>query len=134
MLCDLLWSYPDEFVHGWSENERGVSYVFGSDVVKKFIEKNDLDLICRGHQVVEDGYEFFAKRQLVTLFSAPDYCGEYVNKAAILHVDESLVCSFTILSESVEGFNQPKLKHPLKEGKDKDKSRKRPNTPPKIID
>ena len=26
-------------------------------------------------QVVEDGYEFFAKRQLVTLFSAPNYCG-----------------------------------------------------------
>ena len=24
---------------------------------------------------MEDGYEFFAKRQLVTLFSAPNYCG-----------------------------------------------------------
>jgi hypothetical protein len=35
-----------------------------------------MDLICRAHQVVEDGYEFFAKRQLVTLFSAPNYCGE----------------------------------------------------------
>ena len=31
------------------------------------------------HQVVEDGYEFFAKRQLVTLFSAPNYCGEFDN-------------------------------------------------------
>ena len=27
----------------------------------------------------EDGYEFFAKRQLVTLFSAPNYCGEFDN-------------------------------------------------------
>merc|ERR1719160_879926 len=33
------------------------------------------DLLCRAHQVVEDGYEFFPKRQLVTLFSAPNYCG-----------------------------------------------------------
>ena len=30
-------------------------------------------------KVVEDGYEFFAKRQLVTLFSAPNYCGEFDN-------------------------------------------------------
>ena len=28
-------------------------------------------------QVVEEGYEFFAKRQLVTIFSAPNYCGEF---------------------------------------------------------
>jgi hypothetical protein len=27
-------------------------------------------------QVVEDGYEFFAQRQLVTIFSAPNYCGK----------------------------------------------------------
>ena len=34
----------------------------------------EMDLVCRAHQVVEDGYEFFAKRQLITLFSAPNYC------------------------------------------------------------
>lgn len=45
----------------------------------KFLQKHDFDLICRAHQVVEDGYEFFAKRQLVTLFSAPNYCGEFDN-------------------------------------------------------
>jgi len=49
--------------------------VFGGDVVTNFLKKNDLDLICRAHQVVEDGYEFFNKRQLVTIFSAPNYCG-----------------------------------------------------------
>jgi serine/threonine-protein phosphatase PP1 catalytic subunit len=55
------------------------------------------DLIVRAHQVVEDGYEFFAKRQLVTLFSAPNYCGEFDNAAAMMSVDEMLVCSFQIL-------------------------------------
>ena len=55
------------------------------------------DLIVRAHQVVEDGYEFFAKRQLVTLFSAPNYCGEFDNAAAIMSVDEMLLCSFQIL-------------------------------------
>ena len=76
LLCDLLWSDPDKDITGWSENDRGVSFTFGPDVVSRFLQKHDMDLICRAHQVVEDGYEFFAKRQLVTLFSAPNYCGE----------------------------------------------------------
>ncbi|KCV72801.1 protein phosphatase 1, catalytic subunit [Fonticula alba] len=56
-----------------------------------------MDLICRAHQVVEDGYEFFARRQLVTLFSAPNYCGEFDNAGAMMSIDESLLCSFQIL-------------------------------------
>jgi hypothetical protein len=59
-------------VQGWGENDRGVSFTFGADIVSKFLNRHDLDLICRAHQVVEDGYEFFAKRSLVTLFSAPN--------------------------------------------------------------
>jgi serine/threonine-protein phosphatase PP1 catalytic subunit len=57
-----------------------------------------MDLICRAHQVVEDGYEFFSKRQLVTLFSAPNYCGEFDNAGAMMSVDESLLCSFQVSS------------------------------------
>ena len=48
-------------------------------------------------QVVEDGYEFFADRQLVTIFSAPNYCGEFDNAGAMMGVDENLMCSFQIL-------------------------------------
>ena len=47
--------------------------------------------------MVEDGYEFFANRQLVTIFSAPNYCGEFDNAGAMMSVDETLVCSFQIL-------------------------------------
>jgi serine/threonine-protein phosphatase PP1 catalytic subunit len=47
--------------------------------------------------VVEDGYEFFAKRRLDTIFSAPNYGGEFDNAGALLSVDESLVCSFEIV-------------------------------------
>lgn len=52
-------------------------------------------------QVVEDGYEFFAKRQLVTLFSAPNYCGEFDNAGAMMSVDESLMCSFQVRFNSI---------------------------------
>ena len=47
-------------------------------------------------KVVEDGYEFFAKRQLVTLFSAPNYCGEFDNAGGMMSVDETLMCSFQV--------------------------------------
>ncbi|EAS06524.2 serine/threonine-protein phosphatase PP1 (macronuclear) [Tetrahymena thermophila SB210] len=97
LLCDLLWSDPEKDILGWGDNERGVSYIFGPDEVSKFLKKQDLDLICRAHQVVEDGYEFFAKRQLVTIFSAPNYCGEFDNCGALMSVDETLMCSFQIL-------------------------------------
>ncbi|CAM4610830.1 unnamed protein product [Lepidochelys kempii] len=97
LLCDLLWSDPEKDVQGWGENDRGVSFTFGPDVVTKFLHKHNLDFICRAHQVVEDGYEFFAKRQLVTLFSAPNYCGEFDSAGAMMSVDETLMCSFQIL-------------------------------------
>ncbi|XP_074581681.1 serine/threonine-protein phosphatase PP1-like [Curcuma longa] len=98
LLCDLLWSDPSkEVLQGWGMNDRGVSYTYGSNIVIDFLQKLDLDLICRAHQVVEDGYEFFADRQLVTIFSAPNYCGEFDNSGAIMSVDETLMCSFQIL-------------------------------------
>jgi len=64
--------------------------------VTDFLQKHDLDLVCRAHQVVEEGYEFFAKRQLVTIFSAPNYCGEFENAGAMMSVDETLMCSFQV--------------------------------------
>ncbi|KAJ7293644.1 Metallo-dependent phosphatase-like protein [Mycena rebaudengoi] len=84
LLSDLLWSDPDKDITGWSENDRGVSFTFGPDVVARFLQKHDMDLICRGHQVVEDGYEFFAKRHL------------FDNAGAMMSVDESLLCSFQV--------------------------------------
>lgn len=97
LLCDLLWSDPDRDTHKWGDNDRGVSFTFGTRVVEEFLQKHDLDLICRAHQVVEDGYEFFAEKRLVTIFSAPNYCGEFDNSGAIMEVDEHLVCSFRVL-------------------------------------
>ena len=97
LLCDLLWSDPDKNANGWGENERGVSVTFSPQIVETFLDKHDLDLICRAHQVVENGYEFFANRQLVTIFSAPNYCGEFDNAGAMMVIDENLMCSFKVI-------------------------------------
>ncbi|KAJ2434424.1 serine/threonine protein phosphatase Pzh1 [Coemansia sp. RSA 2424] len=75
VLNDLLWSDPSDTAADWEENERGVSYCFGKSVITEFLRRMDFDLICRAHMVVEDGYEFFHGRQLVTVFSATKYRG-----------------------------------------------------------
>ena len=85
------------YTSGWAENPRGVSYTFGEDIIEIFCEKHDIDLIVRAHQVVEDGYEFQCDRLLVTVFSAPNYCGEFDNAGAMMVVKEGLNCSFNIL-------------------------------------
>lgn len=102
LICDLLWSDPAR-IEGWGDNERGVSFTFGPDVVKQFLSRHDLDLICRAHQVVEEGYEFFADQKLVTVFSAPNYCGEYDNSAAMMTVDNDLLCSFVYFKHNMYG-------------------------------
>jgi serine/threonine-protein phosphatase PP1 catalytic subunit len=111
LLCDLLWSDPDKNANGWGENERGVSVTFSVQIVEAFLDKHDLDLICRAHQVVENGYEFFANRQLVTIFSAPNYCGEFDNAGAMMMIEEGLICSFKILKPITKskglGNNRP---------------------------
>jgi serine/threonine-protein phosphatase PP1 catalytic subunit len=99
LLCDLLWSDPNPDIMDWEENERGTSWSFGANKVDEFLTKFNFDLICRAHQAVMEGFEFpYPNNQcLVTVFSAPNYCYEYDNCAAVLHVDENLYCSFTII-------------------------------------
>lgn len=97
LLSDLLWSDPERSIMEWSENDRGVSYCFGRSVVNKFCTKFKFDLVCRAHMVVQDGYEFFNKRKLVTVFSAPNYCGEFDNWGAVMCVSKQLLCSFELL-------------------------------------
>lgn len=97
LLNDLLWSDPSDTALDWEENERGVSYCFGKAIINEFLARYDMDLICRAHMVVEDGYEFWNDRTLVTVFSAPNYCGEFDNYGACMSVSEDLLCAFELL-------------------------------------
>lgn len=99
LLSDVLWSDPDPRCSEWGENDRGTSYVFGLRPLKAFLKTIGFDLIVRAHQVVDSGYElpFAPDRSMVTVFGAPNYTGEFMNKAAIMHVNEQMRCTFTIL-------------------------------------
>uniref|UniRef100_A0A8R1E432 Serine/threonine-protein phosphatase n=1 Tax=Caenorhabditis japonica TaxID=281687 RepID=A0A8R1E432_CAEJA len=94
---DILWADPDNLVRGFDESTRGVGMVFGDEALQDTMEKLGVDLIARAHQVVQDGYEFFHKKRLVTIFSAPHYCGEFDNAAAMMNVDKNLTCSFQVM-------------------------------------
>ncbi|XP_047045441.1 serine/threonine-protein phosphatase BSL1 homolog isoform X2 [Lolium rigidum] len=103
ILMDLLWSDPTEndSVEGLRPNARGPGLVtFGPDRVTEFCKRNKLQLIIRAHECVMDGFERFAHGQLITLFSATNYCGTANNAGAILVVGRGLVIV-------------PKLIHPL---------------------
>ena len=102
LMCDLLWADPEPDIAGWTESDRGVSFVFGYRVIEEFNKHHDLSLIVRAHQVVEDGYEFHANRNMVTIFSAPNYCGEFDNAGGIMSVNEDMVCSFKVIKPSAE--------------------------------
>lgn len=98
LLCDLLWSDPTlAQVGDWGINSRGISCTYNSNAVKKFLKINNLQLICRAHQLVSEGYKFFADNKVITVFSAPNYCGNCGNDGAVMKISEDLVCSFIII-------------------------------------
>lgn len=118
LLNDLLWSDPADTMNEWEDNERGVSYVFSKAAINKFLQKFGFDLVCRAHMVVEDGYEFFNDRTLVTVFSAPNYCGEFDNWGAVMSVSDELLCSFELL----DPLDTVALKQTMKKGKQERKA------------
>jgi len=97
ILADLTWADPDPAIAGYDESPRGAARIFGPDALKSFCKKLGLELVVRAHQVVNEGYEFFGDRHLVTIFSAPNYCNQFENSASILTISKDLACSFMIL-------------------------------------
>mmetsp|Transcript_4278 Transcript_4278/g.19432 ORF Transcript_4278/g.19432 Transcript_4278/m.19432 type:complete len:311 (+) Transcript_4278:190-1122(+) len=94
-MCDLLWSDPED-VTGWGLSPRGAGYLFGGDVCQQFNAANNIDLIARAHQLVMEGYKWMFDEQLVTVWSAPNYCYRCGNVAAIMELDENLEKSFKV--------------------------------------
>ncbi|KAL6876569.1 Metallo-dependent phosphatase-like protein [Trichoderma novae-zelandiae] len=127
LLNDLLWADPADMEQDWEANERGVSYCFGKRVITDFLATHDFDLVCRAHMVVEDGYEFFNDRVLVTVFSAPNYCGEFDNWGAVMSVSSELLCSFELLKP----LDSSALKSHIKKGRSK--RQQMLNSPPATV-
>jgi len=81
MMCDLLWSDPDNEDTRWQPSPRGAGWVFGKEISHEFLHKNDLLFIARAHQLIMEGYSWAHEKKVVTLFSAPNYCYRCGNQA-----------------------------------------------------
>ncbi|KGN48046.2 hypothetical protein Csa_004436 [Cucumis sativus] len=92
-MCDLLWSDPDDRC-GWGISPRGAGYTFGQDIATQFNHTNGLTLISRAHQLVMEGYNWCQDKNVVTVFSAPNYCYRCGNMAAILEIGENMDQNF----------------------------------------
>ena len=98
LLCDLMWSDPNNSVNeNWGINARGISCTYSVNAVDTFLKNNNLQLICRAHQLVSEGYKFTHNNKLITVFSAPNYCGNCGNDGAVMKINKDLVCSFIII-------------------------------------
>ena len=94
----------------------GAGYTFGEDVTATFNKENCLDLVCRGHQVVMEGYNWCHGRNLITVFSAPNYCYRCGNQGAIFEIGEhmgySVYPSTFPLTRSIQFGPAPVMRDP----------------------
>lgn len=89
-ISSMLWSDPSNNVLDYSESPRGVGYIFGQSALIDFLNKNKAKMLIRGHECVQEGYQFMFGNRLVTVFSASNYCGLVNNDAAVIIIKPNL--------------------------------------------
>lgn len=110
---DLMWSDPED-IETWVLSSRGAGWLFGARVTNEFNHINGLDLIARAHQLAHKGYDYwFPNQNLVTVWSAPNYCYRCGNVAAILQISENLDRNFEIFKDTPESAASASVKNVL---------------------
>jgi len=94
LMSDMLWADP-QVSNGRGPSKRGVGQSFGPNVTENFLKINDLELVIRSHEVKPKGYLLEHNGQLVTLFSAPNYCDQVGNSGAFAIIRGNLKPEYT---------------------------------------
>lgn len=108
-FCDLVWSDPDD-IETWNVSSRGAGWTFGAKVTSEFLRVNGLEFVIRGHQLVNDGYKFwFKEKNLITVWSCPNYCYRCGNKGAFCKVKNKGEKEFVVFDSVNKGEEGVKL-------------------------
>ena len=103
LMCDILWSDPIEKdedaknVLFLPNTTRNCSYIFGAKAARPFLEKNSYLSIVRAHETQLEGFKMHQWDKnidfplVITIFSAPNYCDVYGNKAAIMKKENNMI-------------------------------------------
>jgi len=121
-ILDLLWSDPEDDPSpkdnlsvgsagnstkltsdfGFRVSTRGAGWMFTKAVTKHFCYINQIELVCRSHQLVLEGYKYMHDGELVTVWSAPNYCGRCENDGSILEFNEKFDRRFWVYEQEKE--------------------------------
>ena len=95
-----MWSDPDD-IDTWAVSPRGAGWLFGQKVTHEFNAINVRDLICRAHQLVQEGYKYLFNDGLVTVWSAPAALRPLLR--VVLHLAEDLEVAPALVVELQDG-------------------------------
>ncbi|KAL0244408.1 hypothetical protein GEMRC1_008492 [Eukaryota sp. GEM-RC1] len=98
---------------GWGLSPRGAGYLFGEDVTKSFLHANNVEMICRAHQLVFNGYQSHFDNKVFTVWSAPNYVYRVGNDASVMSFDEKLEYTFTLFSAASMEKQGPLIRKPI---------------------
>ena len=102
LMCDMLWSDPEDR-NGWAVNTRGAGFTWGVDISEEFLYLNDLKFVSRAHQLVMRGYNWCHNKQVLSIFSAPNYCYRCGNEAAVIEIEDENNFNFKTYSAAPKG-------------------------------
>jgi serine/threonine-protein phosphatase 2B catalytic subunit len=99
LLFDLLWADPHDDFGNEQEGTlfgpnklRNASFTFSAEAAKIFLQRNKLKTIIRAHQALEEGFKIHKQGTsaplVITLFSAPNYLGQSMNRAAVIRYEK----------------------------------------------
>lgn len=108
-MADIVWSDPDTTKPDFSLSPRGAGYIFGIDIVKKFLDRNNMEHILRAHQLCQEGYDVVFDGRLSTVWSAPNYCYRCGNLASVLEVSATGERYFNVFGAAPENEESLKL-------------------------
>ena len=92
-LMQIIWNDPKSGLKGFSESFRGPGIkFFEEDVFDSFMKEYNLKYLIRSHEIFPEGYRWFFKKRLLSIFSSANYRGKFApNPASYAIIKKNLV-------------------------------------------